>query len=285
VKYSRQKNIVPRDLLPDKVSVIGVGAIGRQLCINLSAMGVRKLLFYDYDIVEPQNCVTQGYRESYLGGYKTDALRDELIYINRDTEYCGVCDRFRRKYIPDMGKCIFCCVDSIEIRKLIWECAKGNVDFFCDGRMLAEYIRVLAIGSAEDEPHYEASLHPKEETIQGSCTSEGVIYGAAIAAGMMSHQFTRWLRGHAVNREVMLNLPAGEMTVVEGSGSRHTGIIPPPQVPAETAQNPEGLVQSPEDDEDEDDDEGHDEWGDPDDYDDEYEEEDEGENEDEGGPF
>jgi hypothetical protein len=41
----------------------------------------------------------------------------------------------------------------------------------------------------------------------------GAIYTANIAAGLMTHQFTRWLREIPVDFDTMLNLLAGEWTV------------------------------------------------------------------------
>ena len=48
----------------------------------------------------------------------------------------------------------------------------------------------------------------------GRCTARSTIYAASIAAGMMVHQFTRWLRGIPVDRDTSLNLLAGEWTIV-----------------------------------------------------------------------
>jgi sulfur carrier protein ThiS adenylyltransferase len=53
---------------------------------------------------------------------------------------------------------------------------------------------------------------PQPETHVCSCTAQGTVYTASIAAGLMVHQFTRWLRGVAVEADVTLNLLAGEMT-------------------------------------------------------------------------
>ena len=40
-RYSRQKDVVPADRLAGcKATVIGVGAIGRQVALQLSAMGI-----------------------------------------------------------------------------------------------------------------------------------------------------------------------------------------------------------------------------------------------------
>ena len=46
-----------------------------------------------------------------------------------------------------------------------------------------------------------------------SLYARSTIYAATIAAGMMAHQFTRWLRGLPVDRDTSLNLLAGEWAV------------------------------------------------------------------------
>jgi sulfur carrier protein ThiS adenylyltransferase len=43
--------------------------------------------------------------------------------------------------------------------------------------------------------------------------SRSTIYATSIAAGIMVHQFTRWLRGIPVDFDTTLNLLAGEWTV------------------------------------------------------------------------
>ena len=49
----------------------------------------------------------------------------------------------------------------------------------------------------------------------GDCTARGVIYTAANAAGLMTGQFTRWLRGLPTDNDMSLNLLASELTVAE----------------------------------------------------------------------
>ncbi len=51
------------------------------------------------------------------------------------------------------------------------------------------------------------------EAQQGSCTSRSTIYAASIAAGLMVHQFTRWLRDLPVDRDFSLNLLASELAI------------------------------------------------------------------------
>jgi sulfur carrier protein ThiS adenylyltransferase len=45
----------------------------------------------------------------------------------------------------------------------------------------------------------------------GFGTARSTIYAASIAAGMMLHQFTRWLRGLTTDDDLSLNLLASEL--------------------------------------------------------------------------
>jgi molybdopterin-synthase adenylyltransferase len=76
--------------------------------------------------------------------------------------------------------------------------------------MLAEVLRVLAAGDQAGREHHPTTLFALSEAQRGRCTARSTIYAAMIAAGLMVHQFTRWLRGLPVDREVSLNLLAGE---------------------------------------------------------------------------
>ncbi len=49
-RFQRQESLVPRDrLMALAVSIIGVGAIGRQVALQLAALGIPKLQLVDFD--------------------------------------------------------------------------------------------------------------------------------------------------------------------------------------------------------------------------------------------
>ena len=79
--------------------------------------------------------------------------------------------------------------------------------------MLAETIRVLTVADEQGRSHYPSTLFQQEEAQTGQCTARSTIYSANIAAGLMLHQFARWLRGQPVDPDVTLNLLASELTV------------------------------------------------------------------------
>jgi len=210
-RYSRQRDLVPMERLAVcKATVLGVGAIGRQVALQLAAMGVPWLQLVDFDIVEESNLASQGYLEEDLGKMKVEATADLCRKINRNLEVHAVVDRFKRSM--EVGNAVFVCVDRIETRQLIWEAVKGKADFFGDGRMSAEVLRVLTACDAAGRKHYPTTLFAAEEAYAGSCTAKTTIYCANIAAGLMLTQFAKWLRRLPVDPDLSLNLLACEMS-------------------------------------------------------------------------
>lgn len=73
-RFQRQSLLVPRSATePIAATVIGVGAIGRQVALQLASLGVPQLTLVDFDCVEPTNITTQGYWRSDLGLPKVTA--------------------------------------------------------------------------------------------------------------------------------------------------------------------------------------------------------------------
>lgn len=211
-RFERQRDLVPQDRLAElKVTVIGVGAIGRQVAIQLAPLGVRRLQLFDFDIVEPTNVTTQGYRGIDLGTHKVIALRNALAEIDPSIEVSALQDRYRASY--GTGEVVFCCVDSISARAAIWRHWSNGCRFWADGRMLGETIRALAVTDEPSRRHYATTLFRQSEAQPGSCTSRSTIYAAGIAAGLMLHQFTRWLRALPVDADASFSLLAGEYVV------------------------------------------------------------------------
>jgi len=211
-RYSRQADIVPRERIMEcKVTVIGVGAIGRQVAIQLTAIGVPVLQLVDFDTVEISNLASQGYLQKNLERPKVDATSEFCREINHDLHVEVVLDRFKRT--TPVGNCIFACVDKIETRKHIWDAVKDNVNFFVDGRMSAEVLRVITACDEKSREYYPETLFTAEQAHTGPCTAKTTIYCANIAAGFMLSQFTKYLRLLPVDPDIQVNLLASEINV------------------------------------------------------------------------
>ena len=211
-RYSRQADIVPRERIMDcNATVIGVGAIGRQIAIQLTAIGVPNLQLVDFDHVEISNLASQGYLQKDLKRPKVDATAEFVREINYDLQVEVMLDRFRRS-MP-VGNSIFCCVDKIETRRHIWDAVKDKVSFYCDGRMSAEVLRVITACDEKSRQYYPQTLFAAEQAHAGPCTAKTTIYCANIAAGFMLAQFTKYLRLLPVDPDIQVNLLASEINV------------------------------------------------------------------------
>lgn len=211
-RFIRQQELVPREQLTNlTVTVIGVGAIGRQVALQLAAIGAARMQLVDFDVVDASNVTTQGYLASDIGQPKVLATADAIGRLDDSIPVTTIQDRYRAK--QEIGQAVFCCVDSISARTAIWKSVAKHCQFWSDGRMLGEIIRVLAASDSQGFRQYATTLFPQAEAQLGSCTSRSTIYAASIAAGIMVHQFTRWLRGIPVDGDTTLNLLAGEYSV------------------------------------------------------------------------
>lgn len=209
-RFQRQDALVPHDVLAAlDITVIGVGAIGRQVTLQLAALGVRVLRLIDHDVVELTNVTTQGYLAADIGSSKVEATARAVWQIDPGISVSLIEDRFR-SHLP-VGDVVFCCVDSISARSAIWRSAAHRCQCWIDGRMLGEVMRILTAASPQGRTHYATTLFEPSEAQIGACTARGVIYTASIAAGLMIHQFTRFLRKLPLNTDLSVNLLASEI--------------------------------------------------------------------------
>jgi hypothetical protein len=207
-RFARQAEIVPREPLETlTATVIGLEAIGRQVAVQLAALGIRRMQLIDHDKVEYGNITTQCYSLADYGRLKVEATRETIAHIDPAIELELIPDRFRPRLTT--GEAVFSCVDRITARGAIWRAVGHTCPFLSDGRMRGEVLRILTAADEESRSHYPKSLFPETEVQRGSCTAQGTFYAASIAAGLMVHQFTRWLRGRTVDRDITLDLAAG----------------------------------------------------------------------------
>ena len=155
--FQRQEDLVPRDRLADtKVTVIGVGAIGRQVAMQLAAIGVPQLQIVDFDVVDMTNVTTQGYLAADVGQAKVEATAAAIRQLDPAIVVETVQDRYRPRM--EIGQAVFCCVDSIDARSAIWRSVGRRCRFWADGRMLGEVLRVLAVAEDVGRDHYPTTL-------------------------------------------------------------------------------------------------------------------------------
>ena len=172
---------------------------------------MKQIQLIDFDEVEVHNVTSQGYRVQDVGTSKVDSTASAIGEVDGSIKVETVEDRFRIR--QSLHGVVFCCVDSIASRTAIWKHLKTRTEFWADGRMLGEVMRILIAIDSETRRSYDQTLFTQSEAQTGSCTSRSTIYTANIAAGLMVHQFTRWLRKLPVDCDLSFNLLSSEISV------------------------------------------------------------------------
>jgi len=212
MRSERYDGIIASDRLRQSAcTIIGVGAIGRQAALQLAAMGVGTITLVDFDVVEEVNLGTQGYLLEDIGKSKVQATAEMMQRLNPAVTIEQINQRFTRR-MP-IHATVFCCVDSINTRRHIWNGIQHDVQLFIDARMAAEVLRVITVGDSISGDRYPSTLFSQAAALQQSCTARSTMYCANIAAGLMVSQFTKWLRNMATEFDIMMNLLDSELIV------------------------------------------------------------------------
>jgi sulfur carrier protein ThiS adenylyltransferase len=140
-----------------------------------------------------------------------------------EIEIEALCSRFKRSSDRELAclvaprhpkLAVFCCVDSMSGRKLVWETTRGQATLFVDGRMAGETLRVLSAASPASDDYYVTTLFDDARAHPAPCTGRSTLYAANIAAGLMLSRFALHLRGQIPSRDVLLQLACDELAVL-----------------------------------------------------------------------
>lgn len=205
----RQRDIVPISRLSNRtVEVVGVGGIGKQVALSLGMMGVPNLTLVDGDYVGPENLAVQGFQERHVDLEnpipKVDAVKEYILSHNSEVNVEVKNYMFRKN--DKHGTIVFCCVDNMAARKLIWESVRNNIEIFIDGRMLGLTMRVLTVFDPESAKHYQdpKNLFPDSEGSEGRCTEKSTIFTANAVSAIMINNLVRWMRNRWTEKNFMM---------------------------------------------------------------------------------
>ena len=191
----RQWDLIPLAALDKKVTVIGAGAVGSLLVIELAKMGFSSIEVWDFDTVSVENLSSQWYPRGFIGRPKTEALREVVEYFTGDLIAIRT-ERYESGLL-DPG-IIVTAVDSMATRRAIWEAHKRrSFDVvIVDPRMSAEtgLIFVMHPGRERDIAEYEHTLYSDEAAMHEKCTAKATMY----CAGLLASQTAKIIRDLAV---------------------------------------------------------------------------------------
>jgi sulfur carrier protein ThiS adenylyltransferase len=202
----RRARITPGSLFARRATVVGLGGIGRQVALQLAALGVARLQLVDAGSVSRRTHAAEGYAEDDIGRPKVHATAQLCHQINPKLDIHTLQSRSLRGL--DLGDAVFCCTLSTRRRRSIWQAVGHRVRFYTGVDVADDRIYlpvVVNAAAAEDEPGGVELLPPWGETA-GRQRPACPVQIASILAGLMVAEFVRFAAGQGTSREIHLNL-------------------------------------------------------------------------------
>lgn len=189
---TRQLDLIPVEVLNLPINIVGAGAIGSFLSLQLAKMGFLNQTIWDFDEVSVENMSCQFYRHSDIGAPKVFALKNLLgEFINQlpGRDMVFVNEKFSPQ--PGLAGIVISAVDNMDVRREIYEAVKREcfqVKYIIDPRMGAEDALLYVINpfDPKDQSSYEKTLYSDQDALQERCTAKSTIYTANLLSGLVA---------------------------------------------------------------------------------------------------
>ncbi len=172
---------------------------------------------YDQRTVTEQD-MAHGFLDYDLGTPTVDAVANIAHQYHPQMElltyHARFCQSHLTKWKAGLKHAVFLCVDSMEMRRSLWQWVSHRAQFLCDGHLGSDAIRVVSTERPAKHTGYPSNRVVSEKP-PGKCASD--VVSASLAAGFMVGQFTRWVRRLPCIPEVELNLFSWELVVQKAS--------------------------------------------------------------------
>lgn len=200
--------------------IVGCGAVGRNVALQLSALGVGAVVLIDYDHVSPENIGPQAWPEHQIDKLKVEALAHACSELNGDMVVFTIPDKFSPDVVDDAIKnwvdmglvespeyVVFCCVDCMDTRKDVAQYVAETPQYLAmiESRMGPEQLFIQTMDPHQYDAWATTWFHSSEASPL-PCTEKATTYCAAITAGFAINAWTRLLRGLPVPLVTEVNL-------------------------------------------------------------------------------
>lgn len=215
------------------VGIIGVGAVGSQIAMQIAKLGVENIVLMDHDCVEAHNVPNQLYSIKDVGQSKVSACATHLWDFTDARAVRTLHRRANAKSLSAFAELlivkrpssvtsyVFVCVDSMESRKEIFRGLRHtNAHAIFETRMNSSSGAVYALDPQDllQAEEYEGVLYPDSDvqTERQACgTIPSIISTACVNASLAVDLFIRWsmnvLQNDAPN-EIIFDLKTGILT-------------------------------------------------------------------------
>ena len=190
------------------IHVIGAGATGSWVVLQLAKLGITNITVWDDDVVEAHNVPNQAFGLRHIGASKVDALRE---IIDQQT---GTRIKIKRERVTNqrLSGVVFMMIDTMSGRKEIWENSirmKSAVKHLIEPRMGLEVGRVYNVNPI-DLKHvasYENTFYGDDVAEVSACgNSMTVITSAMLIASMCVKQLLNVHNNVELDNEIIIEM-------------------------------------------------------------------------------
>lgn len=189
------------------VTVIGAGATGSWLVLQLAKLGISNITVYDFDHVEEHNVPNQLFGLQHVGQQKVDALQS----IIKDYTGLEIKAKNERFVAGRLRGYVFLMVDSMKARMDIFNSSvkgKSAVTLMVEPRMGLNEARVYNVipTSLNHQKRWEAAWYPDDEAEVSACgTSQAVITTALTTASFAARQLINHVNKVELSNEILID--------------------------------------------------------------------------------
>ena len=178
-----------------RIDVIGAGATGSKVVLELAKLGITNIHVWDFDKVESHNIANQVFGIKDIGKYKVKALKD-IVLRQTGAEITTHQERVDGSQI--LGDIVFLLTDTMSSRKEIWTKGLKNklrTKLVIETRMGSDQGRVYTVNPIKPAHirGWEATLYDDDVAEVSACgTSITVGATAGFVASLAVWQLIRW---------------------------------------------------------------------------------------------
>lgn len=193
------------------IAVIGCGAIGSRVAMELIRLGIKSFTVYDFDEVSDVNISNQAFDFSQIGKNKAEALRD--VAKSFGCEVKAITTPLTKETTPH--NIVFMCADSMELRQDIirkW-LPSPQTSVIIETRMSFDEVRIYTLFAATHaRKWFEVSSYKTEEAEESVCGSKSSVGATAgIAAMFAIWQFINMSNEQEIANELIITTNPQDM--------------------------------------------------------------------------
>lgn len=196
--YLRHIKVFDPDVFGDqRVDVVGVGATGSRVVMNLARLGVKNIHAWDDDKIEAHNLPNQQFGVEDVGDNKAEAIR-RRAKTEAMIDLVAHPEKFDGS--KPLGSFVFLLTDTMSSRRQIWDTAikmKLAVKLMVETRMGIDVGRIYALEPTNPShiKAWEATLCDDKKAQASACGAQITVGATAdVLAGIAVWQFVKWLR-------------------------------------------------------------------------------------------